>query len=188
MKQNSRFGVPFGLVIFALASVFIAGCFVRGPKVTRGNDQKLPAGVWSIDGVSLNQNFDIVSKLLGPPEASYAQGSWKVCSYSEGKISVTFDAQGLAMRVSGRALFRDAERVLQSKDPEGRILSLLGAGYVIEDFSPKGSGMITTGSKPNGKRHHFEDDQSRFQIMVGTSGEIGWFSSRRLQDAPGYWN
>ncbi len=162
--------------------------YVRGPRVNAGDDQRLEAGAWTVDGVAINDSQAEVLEQLGAPTFENDLGQWTVNAFGETGPRVTFDSGGKVMRVSGTTLVQDGAVSVIAGELEQTIMEHLGNGYHIESFAPKGSGMIATGSVFNGARHFFYNDKARFRVFVNRDRVIARIEARRLNDEPKYWN
>lgn len=185
MQLLSKFRIVELIGISIMVSLGLQGCFITGPpKVTWGNDQQLEAGIWTVDGVALDDTQRQVADLLGTPSTTYDN----VKVFDVHGTKVTFDGSGRVMRVSGRTLMQNGRVLVESQDLEWQIFDQLGNGYQIESFAPKGGGIISTGSVFNGARHFFDSDKTRFRLYVNQQRTLINIEARRLSDDPKYWH
>lgn len=171
------------ILISAFCVLSSWGCF-SGSDVTRGPDERLGPGQWTVDGVAIGNTFEEVEALLGPGrQQSFREGAPGY--YFDGRNTyVEFNADSVATRVSGQRLLRDGDVVLATGRPASAVVTALGQGYSIARFSPTTTGVFTTGSVPNGIEHYYYDGVDRFEIFVNRSDVIGGVHSGSIEGFP----
>ena len=141
--------------------------------MTRGPDEQLEPGRWTVDGVHIGGSLAEVEALLGPGEQHGFAEAAPVYRFANNDTAVTFDSEGNVAAVSGKTLLRDGQVVLATGQGPDAVVSALGKGYTIERFSPKSYGIFTTGSVPNGVEHYYHDGANRFHVFVNRKDVIG---------------
>jgi hypothetical protein len=157
---------------------------VRGSEVTRGANERLASGRWSVNGIEIGMARAEVEAILGPGEQVGFSEHLPTFRYGARGISVRFDSDARVARVSGDTLARDGERVLRVGQGNDEIPLALGVGFVVERFTPTTSGIFVNGSVPGSIEHYYDDGHTRFQIFVSRDGDIGGIHSAPIGGLP----
>lgn len=157
----------------------------RGAEVTRGADERLGPGVWSVNGIAIGATRDEVEARLGPGEQVGYLEHAPVYRFGQRAVAVTFDREARVAGVSGDTLLRDGQPMLEVGQGADAIVPALGEGYVVEHFTPTTSGVFTTGSVPGSAEHGYHDGTTRFEVFVNHTGSIGGIHARALGGSTG---
>jgi len=171
------------MLIGCLALVLLCSGYGGGSEVTRGGDQRMATGNWSVDGIEIGSSYQDLESLLGPSEQRTFNQT-PAYAFSGGTIIVTFDSAGQVQRVAGQRLLRNGQAVLTVGEAKQSIGSTLGRGYVIERYSTKAVGIFTAGSVPLWTENYYHDGANRFLVVTDRRDVISSIQFAPLEKSP----
>ncbi len=197
-RTGRRAGGALAAVAAGLAAAAATGC-PPGRGLVVGPDERLGPGTYTVDRVGVGWTDDQVEAALGPAPHRHvsgqplprpgepppprdptapppAQETWK---YGDTTVSL---AGGVVREVSGRTLRRDDATIAASGIDEAEVFRALGRGRVVRSWSPKGSGVITTGYVPASVSYVYHDGSTEYTLYcyVPNGEQVQWIHARPL--------
>jgi hypothetical protein len=150
-----------------LSLLGLAGCMQQAGDQESYLPRYTGSAPWTINGARPGMTLDEVrqkrgepTRFFGTPPTSY---SWESTSWRT--LSVTVDANGRIVQVSGNALMAGDQTILSGSVSDADVKAVLGAGDVTSSTQP-GSFVIPTSGKVVGTHHRYRNGNVTFAFSL----------------------